>query len=225
MKHFVLPLLFTLILLALGGCQSLLLTALVLVKGTDVKPKYDILLKGEKRVAVACRSMASNSYDVQNAPREIARQVSGMLNQNVQNKKLEVIDQNKVETWLDDCNNDFDSFVDIGRNKNIKADIIIGIDMIGFQIRDPNSPYMIQGRCQVQVKAFDCKTGEVLASEIVMVVDPPNSPIHGGPGTEAAFRPQFLHVIAQQIAILFHHHDPNKTRRIDSDSLGLQAYQ
>ncbi|MDR0869283.1 MAG: hypothetical protein LBN39_00675 [Planctomycetaceae bacterium] len=208
-----------------AGCQSGLFTALYLIKGTDVKPKYDILRKGEKRVAVVCRSLASNSYEVQNAPRLIAAQVSNLLYKNVQNKKLKVVEPAKIEAWLDDCNNDFDNFVEVGRDKSIEADIVIGIEIYGFQIRDPHSPYMVQGNCQLNVKAFDCKTGEVLASENLTVIDPPNMPISGGPGLETAFRPQFIQVVSQQIAILFHDHDPNKSRRMDADNLEMHRIE
>jgi hypothetical protein len=207
-----------------GGCQQALLTALVLVNGTDVKPKYDVLLKGDKRVVVVCRSMASNPYEVQNAPREIARCVSNILDQNVRNKKLKVVEPVKVEMWLDNCNNDFDNFLEIGQDKSINADIVIGIEILGFQIRDPHSPYMVQGQCQVGVKAIDCSNGEVIASESLTIVDPPNMPISGGPGMEATFRPRFIQVVAEQIAILFHHYDPNKSRRIDADNLDMHRY-
>lgn len=203
------------------GCQSGLFTALYLLKGTDVKPEFDILRKGEKRVVVVCRSLTSNSYEVQNTPRLIAAQVSNLLYQNVQNKKLKVVEPLKVETWLDDCNNDFDNFLEIGRDKSIEADIVIGIEIYGFRIRDPHSPYMVQGNCELSVKAYDCKTGEELASKKLAVVDPPNMPISGGPGLEAAFRPEFIKVVSQQVAMLFHDHDPHKKSRMDADNLEL----
>lgn len=211
--------------LIVAGCQQALLTALVLVNGTDEKPKYDILLKGEKRVAVVCRSMASNPYDVQNAPREISRQVSKLIDLNVRNKKLKVVEPVKIETWLDNCNNDFDNFLEIGRDKTINADFVIGIEIRGFQMRDPHSPYLVQGKCQVNVKVVDCSNGEVLVSEDVMIIDPPNLPLSGGPGMETAFRPRFIQVVAEQIALLFHHHDPHKSKRIDADNLDMHRLQ
>jgi hypothetical protein len=210
--------------LTLTGCQSALLTAIVLVKGTDVPPKYDVLLKGEKRVAVVCRSVAANQYELQNAPREISRQVSNLLDENVRNKKLHIVEPGKVEAWLDDCNNDFDTFLEVGRDKSVKADIVIGVEILGFQIRDPGSPYLVQGKCQVTVKAIECESGKILATENLTIVDPPNMPLSGGVGVEAVFRPQFIQVVSQQIAMLFHHHDANKSRRIDADSLEMHRY-
>ncbi|MDR3182291.1 MAG: hypothetical protein LBT89_05100 [Planctomycetaceae bacterium] len=203
-----------------AGCQSVLLTALVLVKGTDEPPKYDVLLKGEKRVAVVARSIIP-AYELQGAPRDIARQVSNLLDENTRNKKLHVVEAGKVEAWLDNCNHDFESFTEVGRDKNINADIVIGIDIVGFQIRNPQSAYLVQGKCSVNVKAIDCKTSQVLASETLNIVDPPNMPLQGGVGLEAAFRPQFIGVVAQRIAALFHHYDKKKVNRFDADNLEM----
>jgi len=214
--------LFLLLVLMLAGCQSTIFTALYLIKGSDVPPKYDILLKGEKRVAVVPRSAYSNPLELQNAPREIARYVNRLLDENVQNKKLRVVEQPKVETWLDDCNNDFDTFREAGSDKSINADIVIGFNIIGFQIRDPQNASLLQGKCQVEVKAIECATGKVLASETLMIVDPPSVPLHvDNPRVEPQFRTQFMGVVAQQIAALFHHHDPNKLQRMDVDNLEM----
>ena len=216
----IIPLLLLLV-LTLTGCQSALLTALVLVKGTDAPPKYDILLKGDKRVAVVPRSVCSNAYELQNAPREIARHVNNLLDENVRNKKLKLVEQSKIETWLDNCHNDFDSFTEVGRDRSIKADIVIGFDIVGFQIRDPQNASLIQGKCHVEVKAIDCETGKTLASETLMIVDPPSMPLPGGPRLEPQFRTQFIQVVAEQISSLFHHHDLHKVKRIDADNLEM----
>ena len=211
--------------LSFAGCQSGLFTILYFLKGNEVKPKHEILLKGEKRVAVVCKCFATNYSDIQNAPREIARQVSGLLDQNVHNKKLKVVDSGKIDQWLDDCNNDFESFVDVGKVKGIDADIVIGIEIYGFQLRDPKSHYLLQGKCEAVVRAYDCKTGEsLMPPERLTVVDPPNTPISAGSaGIELAFRPQFITVVAQQIAVLFHHHNPNTSRRMDADNMKMHT--
>ena len=201
------------------GCQSGLFTLLYVLNGSDVAPKYDILLKGEKRVAVVPRSVYSNSFELQNAPREIARHVNVLLDENVKNKKLRVVEQPKVETWLENVNNDFDTFLEVGRDKSINADIVIGFDIIEFRIRDPLNASLIQGKCIVEVRAIDCETGKILASETLTIVDPPSIPLPNNPRLEPQFRAQFIAVVAQQIAALFHHHDPQRLRRIDADNL------
>jgi len=212
-----------LLLLALTvvGCQSALFTAFWLANGPYVAPKYDTLSKGEIRVAVVPRSRFSNAFELQNAPREIARQVNVLLDDNVRNKKLRVVEQSRVEAWLDNVNNDFDTFLEVGRDRSINADIVIGFDIIEFRIRDPQNPSLIQGRCLVQIQAFETATGKTVASETLTIVDPPNMPLHGNPRMEPQFRAQFIQVVAQQIAALFHHYDPNRLRRMDVDNLEM----
>ena len=212
-----------LLVLTLAGCESLLVTSLLLIKGPDTEPEFDFLLKGEQRVAVVPRSVYSNAYELQNAPLEIARHVNSLLDDKdkTKNKKLKIVEQSKIEAWLDNCNNDFDSFAEVGRDKSIKADVVIGFDIVEFQIRDPQNAYLVQGRCQVQVTAVECASGKVLALKDLTIIDPPSMPISGGPAVEAQFRPLFVQVVAQQIASLFRYHNPNKDRRIDADSLGL----
>jgi len=206
--------------LSLTGCQ-IMYSALVLIRGTDEKPKYEILLKGEKRVVVVPRAAFSNSFELQNAPREIARQVNTLLDTNVRNKKLRVVEQAKVETWLDHVGNDFESFLEVGRDKSIQADIVIGFDIVEFRIRDPMNSSLLQGRCVVEVRAIDCETGEILARETLSITEPPNMPLPGNPRLEPQFRAQFLAVISQRIAALFHHYDKQKLQRMDGDSLEL----
>jgi len=218
--------------LTLTGCQGLMFTTTALVVGTDTKPNRTFLLKGEHQVAVVPRSTYSNSSDLQNAPREIARLVNNQLDEkirrnerlNYRNKKLTLVDQKKVEAWLDDRNNDFDSFVEVGKDKTIKADIVIGIDIIWFQIRDSRNPSLIQGNCQVQVQAVEVATGKVLSTDTITVTDPLNAPISGGTNLEAQFRPQFVRVVAERIAALYHYYDKQKLDRMDADSIGMHRF-
>jgi len=217
------PLLLLLVLM-LTGCQTGLFTILWVLRGDDEPPKYDILLKGEKRVAVVPRSVYSNSLELRNAPREIAQHIHSILDNPkvVKNKKLRFVEQSKVESWLDHANNNFDTFLEVGRDKSIQADVVIGFDIIEFQIRDPLNASLIQGRCVVEVRAVDCATGKIEASETLTIVDPPSMPLHNNPRLEPVFRTQFIGVVAEQIAMLFYPHNPNRKRRIDADALEMQ---
>ena len=215
-------LLLPLLALTFAGCPGLLLTPLAIIKGTDSPPRYDILLKGDKRVVIVPRTAAFNAFEMQTAPQDIARQVNYLLSTRTKNKKLRVVEQQRVEEWLDNVNNRFDSFIEIGRDRSINADIVIGFTIVNFQIRDPRNPYLIQGRCVVQVEAFDVETGRILATETFTVVNPPNAPMHvTEPGIEQRFRREFVNVIAQHIAALFHPHNPHMLPPMDSDSLNL----
>ncbi|MDR1478072.1 MAG: hypothetical protein LBJ00_03935 [Planctomycetaceae bacterium] len=208
----------------LSGCQNVLFTALVLIKGTDVPPECEILTKAKKetRVVVVCYSVAASQYEVQNAPRLIGRQVSKLIEDNCANKMIRMVDPVKVDTWLDNCGNEIDDILVISKDSTINADIVIGIEILDFQTRDQKSHFQIQGRCLMKIIAKDCKTGEVLYSQNLTVVDPPDVPIQGGgAGTEAAFRPKFIKAVSEQVAYKFHPHDQHKARRIQADSLEM----
>ena len=215
---------FCLLLLLLCGCQGPLLTLMVLFKGTDVEPPYTFLRVGDKKVAVVCRSMAADQLATQNVPRDLARRVGDMIHTRVKNKKLKVVESTKVDAWLDNCDNVFSDFLEIGRDPSIAADYVIGIDLVGFRLRDSHSPHLLQGKAQLQVRAFDCKTGEVVANKTLDVTYPPNIPIATGPGIDQPFRDQFLHTISEQVAILFVPYDPHKTRPMDANTLELQRF-
>ncbi|MDR1486029.1 MAG: hypothetical protein LBT09_14575 [Planctomycetaceae bacterium] len=207
-----------------SGCQNLLLTAIVLIKGTDVPPECEILTKAKKetRVAVVCYSIAASQYEVQNAPRIIAKHVSKLLEDNCANRQIRIVDPVKVDAWMDNCSNDVDDIVQVGKDAAINADIVIGIEIIDFQTRDQKSHFQIQGRCTMRIIVKNCKTGETLYSQNLSVVDPPDVPIQGGgAGTEANFRPKFIKTISEQIAYKFHPHDQHKARRIQADSLDM----
>ena|GEM_PF-1772646 len=223
-------LLLLLLVLTLTGCQAALLTGSLVLVGREVRPKHDILLKGEKRVAIVPRAFSSNAFELQNAPQEIARQVNHLLEENIRkpvrvnhrNKKLIIVEQSRVEKWLDNCNNNFDSFVEVGKDRSINADIVVGITVVGFQIRDPRDPYLVQGRCHVQVEVLEVESGKVLVSEPLMLVYPPSTPIHAtNPAMEPNLRREFVGVIARHIAALFHYHIPHDVQQIDADSINL----
>ena len=79
------------------GCQSALLTAMYLIKGTDVDADF-AELKG-KKVAVVCRPPATLQYRDSNAGRDLAQQVSVLLEKEV--PKIQMIEQRKVNKWAD----------------------------------------------------------------------------------------------------------------------------
>jgi hypothetical protein len=204
-----------------AGCTGLMTTAAVMIKGTDTEPKFDFLLKDAHKVAVVCRSVAPDQYQNETVPREIAREVTDLLDLNIKNKKLSFVDPAKIEKWLDEADNTFTNFDEIGKAKGIDADIVIGIELQDFRIHEPQSHLMFKGQAYLQVRAIDCKTGKVLAKDTLQITDPPNTPIPPGRVTDSVFRAQFVKVVSQQIAILFHPYDVNKMKRIDADSLHM----
>ena len=109
------------------GCQSLLLTAVYLFKGRDIDPEFADL-KG-KKVVVVCRPSVSLQYSNSNVGRDLAREVTQLLQTNV--PKIQTVNSRKVAKWVDE--NTWDEYREVG--KAMKADMVIGIDLEQFNLR------------------------------------------------------------------------------------------
>jgi hypothetical protein len=194
-----------------AGCQSLMFTALYLIKGTDVDPDFKDL-KG-KKVVVVCRPMVSLQYANSNVGRELAQQVSLILEAQV--PKIKVVDYRKVAQWADE--NTWDEYPEVG--KALKADMVVGIDLESFSLYQGQTLY--QGKANATIHVFDCKKGgkQVFHKSIPQAVYPPSAPMPASERTEPDFRAEFENELAGQIARYFFAHDPYADLGKDASSL------
>jgi len=194
-------------LVAFGGCVSALATAVWLVKGPDMPAECDGL-RG-KRVAVVCRPMTSSLYAHPGVSKEISRQIGRLLAANV--RKIEVIDQSKVDEWID--TNTWDEYSEIG--KALEADLVVGIDLERFSIYEGQT--LFQGKADYAIRVYDCKNGEMVFERYPpQSVYPPNHVVSTSNIQEPAFRREFVGVLADQIARHFYPHDPRAYFAMDS---------
>ena len=108
------------------GCREGLFTVAYLFKGNDIDPDF-AELKG-KTVAVVCRPVASRLYANSNVGRELAQQISLLLQEKV--PKIKVIDQRKIAKWTDE--NTWDEYPEVA--KAMKADMVVGVDLESFSL-------------------------------------------------------------------------------------------
>jgi hypothetical protein len=195
------------------GCQSALFTAMYLFKGMDVDPDFKEL-KG-KKVAVVCRPMASLTYSNANVGRELAQQITLLLQEQV--PKIKTVDQKKIAKWTDE--NTWEEYTEVG--KAMKADMVVAVDLESFGIYQGQTLY--QGKANATIRVFDCtKTGRgkvVFHKSIPQAVYPPNAPIPASDRTEPEFRREFVLVLANQIARHFYSHDPHADLGQDAAAL------
>jgi hypothetical protein len=182
------------------GCQSALFTMMYIFKGTDVDPDFKDL-KG-KKVVVVCRPMASLQYANANVGRELAQQISLLLQDQV--PKITVIDQRKIAKWTDE--NDWEEYPQVG--KAMKADMVVAVDLESFSLYQGQTLY--QGKANATIRVFDCKKNgkEVFRKSIPQCAYPPSGGIAASERTEPDFRNEFVAVLANQIARHFFAHDP-----------------
>ncbi|MBN1394972.1 MAG: hypothetical protein JW959_08110 [Pirellulales bacterium] len=194
-----------------AGCQSVMLTAMYLIKGTDVDPEYKGL-KG-KKVAVVCRPLVSLQYRNANVGRDLAEKITRLLQAKV--PKIKTVDQQTVAQWLDE--NTWDEYVEVG--KALDVDAIVGIDLEGFDIFQGQTLY--QGKANAAIQVVDCRDGGKVVFEktLPQSVYPPNIGIPASERTEGGFRAEFVTVLADQIARHFYAHDPHADMALDAKAL------
>jgi hypothetical protein len=198
-------------LFAAAGCRSIFTTVAYLMRGTTVDAEYEGL-RG-KKVAVVCRPTASLTFGNPTAHQELARQLSTLLRTNV--SKIHVIDQQKIAAWTDE--NDWGEYPEVG--KAMKADMVVGVDLLGFSLYRGQT--LFQGQANVNVTVYDCANGGKLVYEkqLPQTLWPPNTGIATSEKPESQFRREFIAVLADQIGRHFYAHDRHADFARDADAL------
>jgi hypothetical protein len=195
---------------AAGGC-SILSTALWVIKDGKTFPAEYKGLKN-KKVAVVCRGPMRLQFGHEAiAPPLIAAQVSHLL-QSELNKKIEVIEPQRVARYMDETQ--WETFEEVG--KAVGAEMVIGIDLEVFSLASGRSLH--QGEASVRVEVFDLAEGKRAWSTNIDVKFPPT--IQGVPAQEMSeerFLQAFIRYVAEQVGRRFYDHDPT----LDVASTGL----
>jgi hypothetical protein len=185
---------------SISGCRSAIATAIYFIKGSEVEPDYTGL-KG-KKVVVVCRPSVEMKYSKSDVGRDIAQQMSKLLQEKV--PKIKVVDSQKAAKWCDE--NTWEEYVEVG--KALKADMVVGVELDKFSIYQGQTLY--QGKANSAVRVIDCKDGGKVVFEKILpqTVYPPNTFIQTSDIQETEFRREFIGVLSDQIARHFYAHDP-----------------
>lgn len=193
----------------LVGCSALA-TALWITGGADVKPEYDGFK--EKKVAVVARPVVSLAYRDAHVDKELARRVRAILVNRV--PKGQWIDQQKVEEWMDE--HEWETFPEVG--KGVGADLVIGIEIEDFGLYKGQTVH--QGTASLRVAVYDCNTNQkVYEKTLGNLSYPPNSVVPTSDVPETVFRREFVSILAEAVARLFHSYDPHDLWALDPKSL------
>ncbi len=182
-----------------AGCVGALTTAAYLLRGTDIPAEFTGL-RG-KKVVVVCQPMVAMQVRNSTAARDLARQISTLLQQKV--SKIQVISPQKVENWMDQ--NTWDEYMDVG--KALQADIVVGVDLEEFNLYQGQTLY--QGQAAATLKVIDCAAGGKVLFErsFSQMRYPPNHGIPAWEKPEAQFRREFIAYLADNIARYFYSYD------------------
>jgi hypothetical protein len=194
-----------------GGCRTLLTTVVYLVKGTDIDAEFNGLT--ERKVAVVCRPLTSLTFRDCHVARDLAREVGTLLQANVH--RIEVVDDDQVVAWTDE--HDWTDYSEIG--EAVEADLVVGIDLLDFTIYQGQTLY--QGRANVALTVIDCTDGKrtVYEKELPESLYPPNTGIETFSTPEQEFRRKYVRILADQIGRHFYPHDPRAHFALDATVL------
>jgi hypothetical protein len=188
------------LLAATPGC-GLLATVAYLVKGNERVPAKFAGLKG-KRVAVVCLDTHSLGGPGGEAD-AIGKAVALTLGANVPDIKM--VRQTEVADWIDNQTGDLTDYRDVGRG--VKADMVVGIDLLSFNLHEGQT--LLKGRARVGVKVYDMTKGN---GELVYEATPkeiawPENGARHVTENEANFRVIFIHTLAQKVARDFYNYE------------------
>jgi len=192
-----------------SGCKGVLPTLAYWIKGTNIDAEFDGL-KG-KKVVVVCRPVADLTYGAHLVDRDLAREVSRLLQANV--PKIQVIPQREVIQWLDE-NSDWDHYAEVGRA--LGADMVVGIDLQDFDLLKSQTLY--QGKANVSIVVYDClhDAEPVFEKQPPQTVYPPNVGIPTSDRQECQFSREFVRVLAEEIGRYFYEHDAHANYAMDA---------
>lgn len=196
-------------LLLTAGCSAL--ATAMWVTGA-YKNQAEFPIEKEKKVAVVARPMVTLTYRDAHVDKDLARRVRAILVREL--PKVQFIDQQKVERWLDE--NSWENYSDVG--KALGADYVIGVDIEEFGLYKGQTVY--QGTASLLVQAFDCANGNRMFEKPLHNIQyPPNGVVPTAEVLEPDFRREFVTVLAEFAARPFHAWDPNEDVALDARSL------
>jgi hypothetical protein len=147
-----------------------------------------------KKVAVVCLDAASLGGPGGEAE-ALARAVTAALAQNV--PKITMVRQSEIADWIDNQNQEVTSYADVGRG--VKADLVVGIDLISFNIHEGQT--LLRGKANVRVRVYDiAKNGEVVDEGEAQEICWPENGARHVTENEAMFKLRFIHTLANRIA-------------------------
>jgi hypothetical protein len=203
----------TLVCAALAGC-SLGVMAGKMFTGDPLQPAQfkamtgTDLTKGKHRIVVICST-----------PTAVDAELSGLnldlidgITRRMKVHGIEVVNPDKVAKWIDDNGG---VVTDPSEMANaFDADYVAWVEVIGFSLREDQSPKLLRGRSQGFVRVFEVKPMEdgkvalaAFNSEFTMTY-PSHQPISETGRSALLFQKEFVDRVCDELAEKFYDHRP-----------------
>lgn len=201
---------------AAGGCDPRALFYFLQPMEPTIKPPCPSF-KG-KKVVVLAHAVAGNQSDFIAIDRELSEGLVKVLREKV--KKIDVVPAERVQTWVD-SHPGYTDPAEAGHA--FDADVVVFLEVEGFQIESPLSPGLFQGQSKVHVKVYELliptdaagKTMEGQPREVEVIHDEyvestfprvQGSIPQSATANRNAFRKKFFDVVVSEISWHFVSH-------------------
>lgn len=157
-----------------------------------------------KRVLVLVWADSATLFDYPSVRFEISAYVGDRLVADM--PKTTIVDRRKVEDHLQ--RSLLSSFDPVELGHKFKAEMVLYIELLEFQIRDPTAPDFLRGRIHATVMMYDMDSDpddpEYYELEPVDVTHPENRPVLISHATETQIRQESYEAFAERVARKFH---------------------
>lgn len=171
-------------------------------------PEFDKL--PNSRVAVVIWTSPATLFDYPHARYELATYLSEKLSYELEQRDLgtTVIDARDVEDYLQ---KDLDAQIDPDRvGRRFDSDYVIYIEILGFQVRDPDSPLFLKGEIEASVVVHDVRKDAppMTKYDLTTVTSkfPPGGPLMMTATNSRQVREGLYRTFAEDVASKFYEH-------------------
>jgi hypothetical protein len=133
-------------LLTLAGCDPRALLYFLQPNDPTVPPACSFSLKG-KKVVVLMHAVAGTQSDSRSLDRDLTREFVAILREKI--KKIDLVEPQKVWDWVD-AHPSWSEPAEVA--KAMEADVVIFLEVEGFQISDPSSPGLFKGMSKIHIQ-------------------------------------------------------------------------
>ncbi len=208
MRRFTLPLLCASISLAAFTCTgcNVLIPAMILAGPPTKEVKAEFSRLADKKVLVHVWVPPSVQQLYPHSRFDVARYVAGKLRADI--KGVTTVSTNKVEDYVSRSSDPVIDSAELGRR--FDADMVVYIEVLTYQMRDPDSPQLFRGQISGSVNVFDLVSAGEQAERYELssatAVHPPSGPVSVLKTDEQTIRKQTSEAFAEEVCKKFKDH-------------------
>lgn len=191
--------------LGLSGCQTVMMLGYLIGGPPSSDPDFHVktkrsLDKKGTTVLVYCYAPKELKWDNEKIDYDVAKHLAHQL----MNRKIAVIDPDRVYDWLDK-HDKWKKTSELGRA--FKVDYVIHVDLKEYSLFEPRSSNLYRGHADVQVNVVkmddDRRDGNVIYTNAVKSHYPTRGPVDQNQMSFAEFKKRYLSALSYEIGTLF----------------------